>query len=737
MSDRAKTRLETLVSHLAPSRLLSAATTTVSSSMKQRHEKSTNEASAPLTLSRSDVTLSPDVARALARGQAVVALESTIITHGMPYPDNVATAREVEGIVSSGGAVPATIALLNGVIHVGLTDEALEALGSSPVEKMLKVSRRDLARAVATKATGGTTVAATMAVAGAVGIKVFVTGGIGGVHRGGEVSMDISADLTELARTPVAVICAGPKSLLDARRTLEVLETSGVPVVGYGTSLLPGFFTAATDVPVPSRVDSPDDAAALIATSNRLGLSAGTLITVPVPLHAEADAKLVSQATEQAVAEAEKQGIKGAKITPFLLARIAELTGGSSLRANKALIRHNAEVGSAIAVALAALGRTTGGGSAANGIEQLTTSSSSSSSSSSGEDGGDDGRELDVVVIGGATLDVTSTPYGSGLVAGDSVPGNVTMSGGGVGRNIAEAAGRLGLVPALVSSVGTDAAGGVILNSLTSSGVCIKSMSITSDSPSAVYSALLHPNGALAASVAGTASMEASLAPQVVQDRLRHALSRGPGIRLAIVDANLSPEALRAAVQTCVDADIPVWYEPTSAAKAPRAVTAAILHACTYTSPNVGELVAISDAVDPSLAATANVQSHLALGADGTLPGDDGMVYCVEALQRRMYALLKLGLSAVITTMSSGGLLLGQAGTEESPEPVFRYWPAPPEPAGGIVSVTGAGDCLVAGIAAEMILSNAGLEESIGAGLSAASQSLASPIAVPAGLGRG
>jgi pseudouridine-5'-phosphate glycosidase len=271
----------------------------------------------------------------------------------MPYPQNVAMAREVEQIVRDGGAVPATIAVLHGRPTIGLSDDQLELLGSDG--GIRKVSVRDLPHVVATGAHGATTVASTMRLAGLAGIRVFVTGGLGGVHRGAESSMDVSADLTELSRTEVAVISAGVKSILDIERTLEVLETLGVPVVGYRTDEFPSFFSRSSGVSVPMRVDTPEEAAALMAATWGLGLGSGVSIANPVPAQDEMPHDEIDAVIEQALADCDAHGIHGKDITPYLLGRIVELSGGRSLETNLALVRNNAVVGTAIAVAHAAL----------------------------------------------------------------------------------------------------------------------------------------------------------------------------------------------------------------------------------------------------------------------------------------------------------------------------------------------------------------------------------------------
>ena len=293
---------------------------------------------------------SQEVQQAIADGRPVVALESTIISHGMPYPQNVQTAREVEQIIRDHGAVPATIAIMNGRIHIGLSDADLELLGQS--RDAIKVSRRDLPYVLSEKKLGATTVAATMICAALANIPVFVTGGIGGVHRGAETSFDISADLQELAQTSVAVVCAGAKSILDLGLTLEYLETHGVPVVSVGQEAFPAFFTRNSGFKADFRLDTPEQQAAFLKTKWELGLQGGVVIANPVP---EADAMPeaeIEAMTNQALAEAEQQGIGGKAVTPFLLARIKELTASRSLTTNIALVKNNAVCGARLAAAL-------------------------------------------------------------------------------------------------------------------------------------------------------------------------------------------------------------------------------------------------------------------------------------------------------------------------------------------------------------------------------------------------
>lgn len=296
------------------------------------------------------LSYSQEVLEAKEKGLPIVALESTIISHGMPYPQNVQTAREVEAIVRSYGAVPATIAIIDGQIKIGLTDEELEMFGNA--EGVAKASRRDLGYLVATKKLGATTVAATMIAAELAGIELFVTGGIGGVHRGAETTMDISADLEELAQTNVAVVCAGAKSILDIGLTLEYLETNGVPVIGYGTDTLPAFFTRESEFGLNLRAETPEDVANMMRAKWDLGLKGGAVIANPIPVEDAMESSFINGIIEKALKEAEEKGIAGKEVTPFLLGKVKELTEGKSLEANIALVKNNAVVGSQIAVAL-------------------------------------------------------------------------------------------------------------------------------------------------------------------------------------------------------------------------------------------------------------------------------------------------------------------------------------------------------------------------------------------------
>ncbi len=293
---------------------------------------------------------SDEVANARAHGQPIVALESTIITHGMPWPQNVDTAREVEDVIRENGAIPATIAVLDGTLHIGLSDAELETLGQA--QDVAKLSRADLAACIATGGTGATTVAATMIAAHLAGIEVFATGGIGGVHRGAEDSFDISADLQELAKTPVTVVAAGAKAILDIPKTLEVLETLGVPVIAFGQDDFPAFWSRSSGLAAPLSMDDPAQIARAMATRAAMGLDGGHLVANPIPVADEIPAEVINPVIEAALAAARAEGIAAKAVTPFLLDRVFHATEGASLVANIALVKNNARLAARIACAV-------------------------------------------------------------------------------------------------------------------------------------------------------------------------------------------------------------------------------------------------------------------------------------------------------------------------------------------------------------------------------------------------
>ncbi|KAF9173106.1 hypothetical protein BGX20_004092 [Mortierella sp. AD010] len=375
---------------------------------------------------------SEEVRLAIDAKKPLVALESTIISHGMPYPQNFETAIQVEKVVRDNGAVPATIAIIDGQIQIGLSQDQIRDLAKLG-RKAVKASRRDLAVVMAKKQTGATTVSATMILAHRAGIPVFATGGIGGVHRGYETSMDASADLTELGRTPVAVVCAGVKSILDIGRTLEFLETQGVTVATYGQTLdFPAFFTRTSGFKSMLKIETPKEAAELIAANHAVDLQSGIVIAVPIP---EADAMndtLVGEAIDLAIKESNEQGIFGKESTPFLLKRVNELTGGNSLKSNIALVKQNASVAAKIAKDLSTLN--------SHSHSQARHYSSSARRMMHSQAG-----QGPIMVIGGTVVDITATAHkaSSDEMLNSSFPGTARVSLGGVGRNVAEGVSKL------------------------------------------------------------------------------------------------------------------------------------------------------------------------------------------------------------------------------------------------------------------------------------------------------
>lgn len=297
------------------------------------------------------LSISPEVQEALKNNKPIVALESTIISHGMPYPKNVETALEVQNIIRENGAVPATIAIIDGFLKVGLTESEIDYLGKKGTE-VIKVSRRDIPYVVAKKLDGATTVSATMIISAMAGIKVFATGGIGGVHRGAELTFDISNDLEQLGQTNVSVVCAGAKAILDLPKTLEYLETKGVLVVGYKTKKLPAFYSSSSEYNVDVCIDTPDEIADMIKVKDELDIKGGILITNPIPQEFEVPHEVIDKVIEQAIKEMDEKGIKGKESTPFLLAKICELTGGTSLESNIKLVFNNCKLAAQIAKGL-------------------------------------------------------------------------------------------------------------------------------------------------------------------------------------------------------------------------------------------------------------------------------------------------------------------------------------------------------------------------------------------------
>lgn len=503
----------------------------------------------------------PSVSQALAENRPVVALESTIITHGMPYPHNLSTAKEVEAIVRAEGVTPATVGVIEGKFHVGLSSEELDILAQC--KKSLKVSQRDLPYVVSKRLSGGTTVSATMIAAHRAGISVFVTGGIGGVHRDGENSLDISADLTGLGRTPITVVSAGAKSILDIGRTLEFLETQGVCVATYGAAkCFPAFFSPESGFNSPHQVCNPDEAAELIASNQSLGLQSGVLLAVPIPGEHAAAGQEIEGAIQAAVTEASDKCITGRDVTPFILQKVNELTKGKSLQANIALIHNNAKVGSQIACALS---------------KRLHKSRSTTQQKRKMNE------RSDIVVIGGINVDFIAKGNTKTLLFGQTNPGSVCQSFGGVGRNIADSLSRIGQSPLFISATGTDSHSEAVFNyckHMDTSGVIR-----LKDQSTATYCAVITESGDLSLGL-GDMDIHQKITEQYVSQFENHLSSS----TLVCLDGNIPVTTINYVCSLAKKYNLNVWYEPTDSDKACKPFLSDAWKSLSYISPNLSEL---------------------------------------------------------------------------------------------------------------------------------------------------
>nr|XP_047935140.1 pseudouridine-metabolizing bifunctional protein C1861.05-like isoform X3 [Anser cygnoides] len=617
--------------------------------------------------------IQPSVQEALMEGRPVVALESTIITHGMAYPQNLSMAREVEKIVTTNGAVPATIGILRGQIHVGLTDEELQFLASS--KNVVKVSRRDLPYVLSQGLSGGTTVSGTMIAAHKAGICVFVTGGIGGVHRGGENTLDVSADLTELGRTPVAVVSAGVKSILDIGRTLEYLETQGVCVAAFGESReFPAFFSRQSGFKAPYHVQDEEEAAKLIASALGLGLSSGVLIAVPCPQERAASGQVIEEAIQQALGEARSKGITGKELTPFMLQKINELTDGKSLDSNLALIKNNARVGSCIAVALSKLQKATRKGNLP--------------------------RQED-----------TTPPQPGG---GQTNAGRVRRTFGGVGRNLADCLSRLGLTPLFLSAMGKDEHSESILHYC--HHMDMSAILQLERKSTATYCAVITSAGELSVGL-GDMDIHHQITEQYVS-QFKENLCQAP---LVCVDGNVPLSTIQYICQLAREHQLAVCYEPTDENKASKPFLSDSWKALTYISPNLQELRAINRTLGNPL--PAELPSRL-----------EDVIKTAMALARPLLAhlccvVVTLGAHGVLLCGKSlGGSISLRPAAHEQPAAASlcaTHYPAIHISREEIVNVSGAGDSLMAGILAGM-LANHDTDTCVRMGLLAASLSLRS-----------
>lgn len=661
------------------------------------------------TFSSSVIEISEEVQNALHNGKPVVALESTIVTHGMPHPYNLETALSVEKIIRDNGVVPATIGILKGRVKVGLTNTEMEYL-ADPATSVIKTSRRDFPGVLSLKLNGGTTVSGTMVVVNLVGIQIFVTGGIGGVHYGVQETMDVSADLTELGRTPVTVISSGVKSILDIRKTLEYLETEGVTVATYGTSQeFPAFFTPYSGFKVPYNVTNPTQAAHFIEAQRAMKLQSGILIGVPIPESEGALAgETIQQAIESALSQAKEQNISGKEVTPFILERVNAITGGVSLQANISLIKNNAMVGSQIAYKLSKL------------IKSKKNQSHVPTATKHGHAG-----KADVVVIGGSIVDfyarVNSDNFQSN---GATYPGGVAQSFGGVGRNLADGLSHLGVNTFFISAIGKDshrAGFRAYCHHMNLEGVLEMEGHRT-----ATYCAVLQKGGQLLFGI-GDMDIHAQITPEYIE-KYQTVIE---GAKMVCIDGNITPEAMRCALQIAQSKKVPVFFEPTDMYKANKPFQVNVGKFITMCTPNLNELRSMYKFL------TGNLDSeHHGSGSLGDIPLNSLLMECIL-----MCKVVTLHIPTVLVTLGRHGLALCQrhtAGTPKSGIPIkdgsyltVDLYPIPKskEPA-KIISVSGAGDCLAAAVMSGYIRGQ-DLDLGIKQGLVAAQFSLTSHHAVP------
>ncbi|XP_059469541.1 uncharacterized protein LOC132193136 [Neocloeon triangulifer] len=611
------------------------------------------------SISQTLIDISPPVKEALFYKHPVVALESAIITHGMPIPHNLETALKLEETVSAEGALPATIAFVKGRIKVGLTKEELEVLALKK-EPAIKVSRRDFPAAISRKLNGGTTVAGTMMVANAVGIRVFATGGIGGVHRGVENTMDVSADLVELGRTPVIVVCSGAKAILDIPRTLEYLETQGVGVITIGRSDdFPAFYWAKSGCKSPYSVSSYVEAADFARAWGEIykGTGSGLIFAVPVPEESAGDSAAMEAAIKIAVQDAEKQGVSGKDLTPFLLGEMNKLTLGAALTINKALVVNNAKTAARISVQLSNVNTHEGGR---------------------------------ITVVGGCAVDrvvrVQSSPI---TLDGATWPGVISECAGGVGRNLAEAIGHLQISlqhnfkPLFVSAMGQDRTGELILEQ-TSQFVDTSGVRRMKGLSSAAYEVLLDAKGECRLVVGDDAVLSNVDVAWIKRQRLQNS-------RMVVLDANVPEKSIGQILESCQQTKIPVWFEPTDPRRAQVVVKSSPLwKTLSFASPNLKELRQMVNATGAAAPVLVNQ----------TLDIQE----CAELAK----FLVDQGVANLVITLGRHGCLVVNRNDAEHPFQSFyeqnadvpvtaKYYPIDTpnlEP----VSVSGAGDCFAAAL---------------------------------------
>jgi len=653
----------------------------------------------------SSVKVLPEVARALKSGRPVVALESTIVAHGMPFPQNIELAKEVSHILRERGVIPATIAVKDGIFRAGLEPDELENLAKAGEEnRAIKCSSRDLplmatntARSDETVQWGATTVAATMRLAHAANINTFVTGGTGGVHRGGELSLDVSTDLIELSRTPVIVVSAGVKSILDVKRTLEVLETFGVPVGAWQSDEFPAFFSPESGVKAPSRFNDGMSVARAYTSGRELGMDSGMLVAVP---NHDPAGENVEKAIKEALHEAEAAGIEGRDVTPFILRTVNEKTGGDSLRSNIALVKNNAKVGADIALAVSNIQCNSEAiiqsiKLPANNTDASLSDSESTQTTSSKHSNNDEVTSR-VVCVGGSVIDIIAkSSADEKMIIGTSNPGKVFKSDGGVGRNVAEVLGRLGDKPLFYTSIGKDDGGEGILSRLIGCGVLTSDESVFfADGVSASYVALLDDASDL---VGGIADMDAN---QQIPTPSVEALSE---TEYVLIDSNAPSRVMIESAVNAVKAGASVFFEPTSVPKAKQICeNDSFIKNVSYAFPNEDELFAMSN-----------------IPVEGQNAADD-LEHVKHAATSLLGRMRSDSPAHVIVTLGPRGVLL--ASKVGDPESSVEHTVFPAE-AISKVSSNGAGDTLC-GAFIHALLNGADEKQAIRFGMKAAILSL-------------
>lgn len=669
--------------------------------------------------------ISEGVKDALVNGKPVVALESTIITHGMPFPHNYETALAVEEIIKGQDVVPATIGIINGVIKVGLDAFQLEEL-SKPDKNKVKVSRRDFPFVISQKLSGGTTVSGTMVVANKVGISVFVTGGIGGVHRDGENSMDISADLTELGRTPVAVISSGVKSILDIGRTLEYLETQGVAVASFGFNKeFPAFYSRKSGYLAPYNLESTQSAAKFIQTIFNLEMNSGILIGVPIPGSFSFNEKIIEEVIVKGIEDAQAENIKGKDVTPFILNRISQITDGKSLQSNIALIKNNAFIGAQISSELEKLREQRRKEIGSDSVirnearEINSTVCSRLSSDKKGHAINDKigksvgfhsicaktdlegkGKAFEVTVVGGSNLDyVVSLEDAELKMDGRMLMGKINQSGGGVGRNIADALGKLGVNPFFVSAVGTDLFGKFLLDStiphLSSKGI------LTSDTSNTATCSVLCDRTGECQLLVGDMKVHDLISKNYV--RIHEETIKQSS--LVVFDGNLPVETIDFLLVLCSENSIPAWFEPTDIIRAQKPFINKTSPPPAFISPNYLEFLEILKILKPSNNETCAIDFQ----------SEDFLNTCVN----EAYSIAEI-IHNVIITLGRNGILIVRKGDKRDSffipdengnmryknimKPIsHRLYKPNKIITDEVVNVSGAGDCFASGFISAML----------------------------------